>query len=156
MKTIMVSFVLLMGLLGCKNKDITAQLGRVWIVKQAIHIDKNGGRNVVYDKTNGINLFNYEPFLLDLTNADALKFTDVAVGGDRYDFVGKWRVDEKVRLVLYDLSPEPTCIDDRSDCMKDGIQFFINSSSDNELKINRLYSSDKTGDTLNEYTLQPK
>lgn len=141
------------GCEGCKSID-KKQLQRVWVMKEAIHIDQNGGRGRYYVRGQGGNLLNYDPFLLDLTSADALKFTDVAKGGDRFDFVGKWRVEQNVKLVLFDLSPEPTCTDG-VDCAKDGIQFFIDSIKDNELKINRLYRSDKTGDTVNEYTLIP-
>ncbi len=149
-------FALLMGLLGCKKDDVSVQMERVWVVKEAVHIPQGGGgRTKVYERGQTGNLFNYDAFLLDLRNRDALLFTDIAQGGDRFDFVGKWRVDQNIRLVLFDLNPEPTC-SEGVDCAKEGIQFFIDKVSDNELKINRLYVSDKTGNTVNEYTLMPK
>ncbi|RDB06317.1 hypothetical protein DVG78_08620 [Runella aurantiaca] len=149
-------FALMIGVLGCKKKDVSTQMDRAWIMKQAVHIPQGGGgRTKVYERGQAGNLFNYDGFLLDLSNQNALQFTDIGQGGDRFDFTGKWRVDQNVRLVLFELSPEPTC-SEGVDCAKEGIQFFIDKISDTELKINRLYVSDKTGNTVNEYTLIPK
>jgi len=153
MKTNLLVFLVLVALISCKSPIVTTQMERVWVVKEATHIQ--GSRIKVYVKGQGGNLFNYDPFVLDLSDANSVKFTDVAQGGDRFDFTGKWRVEQNVKLVLFDLSPEPTC-SDGVDCVKDGIQFFIDKVSENELKINRLYRSDKTGDTVNEYILIPK
>jgi len=153
MKKNLLIFLVLAVVTGCKKAKVATQLERVWVVKEATHIQ--GSRIKVYTKGQGGNLFNYDPFVLDLSDANVVKFTDVAQGGDRFDFTGKWRVDQNVKLVLFDLSPEPTC-SDGVDCIKEGIQFFIDKVSDNELKINRLYRSDKTGDTVNEYILIPK
>ena len=91
MKILGLIFALLMALLGCKKDDVSVQMERLWVVKEAVHIPQGGGgRTKVYERGQAGNLFNYDAFLLDLRNRDALLFTDIAQGGDRFDFVGKW------------------------------------------------------------------
>ena len=154
-------WICLIGLLAsCKKDDVQPSIQRNWIMKTVRHKSNDPGKPavVVYERGAANNIATaYKNFNLDLSKQDTLSFTDIDQDGSVYKFIGKWRVDKSVKLVLYNLKETtlgvpPSC----EDCDKNGIEYFIVSIAEDQLIVNRLYTSDKTGDTLNEYILEPK
>ncbi|MBC7892464.1 MAG: hypothetical protein H7Y12_09640 [Sphingobacteriaceae bacterium] len=134
--------LLLPGLLAaCKKKEDTPVkevIAKKWTAKQ---VDENS--TVVYTKgaTNNIRL-GYTQFLLDLSSPTAVTYREF----DANDFTGTWDVVNNEKLVLSNLTPQPTGSNGT-------LEFTINSASATELVLTRLTASGKTGGSTNKYTL---
>ena len=127
---------------GCKPKvnPLSEIIGKVWsaqVVKE--------GSAVVYTKggTNNVQA-GYINFRLDLSSPTSVTYKE----RDGNTFTGQWELQEGTTntLVLKNLTPQPTGTSGT-------ITFTINSSSETEFVITRTTASQKTGGTINNYTL---
>jgi len=134
-----------MAMTGCKPKPkpLSEVIAKAWtaqLVKE--------GSATVYTKGAATNVRQgYVNYRLDLTNPQAVTYKEF----DGNTFTGQWEVQETGTgnsLILKNLAPQPTGTNGT-------IQFTISSYSDTELKIVRTTASQKTGGTLNDYTLVP-
>jgi hypothetical protein len=127
---------------GCKPKPkpLSEIIGRVWsaqIVKE--------GAATVYTKGAATNVkAGYVNYRLDLSSPASVTYKEF----DGNTFTGQWELQEGTTntLILKNLTPQPTGTSGT-------IQFTINSSSETELVITRTTASQKTGGTINNYTL---
>ena len=147
MKRICTFFVVMMiGVFlmsGCKPKakPLSEIIGRVWsaqVVKE--------GSTTVYTKGGASNAkAGYVNYRLDLSSPASVTYKEF----DGNTFTGQWELQEAASgntLILKSLTPQPTGTSGT-------IQFTINSSSETELVITRTTASQKTGGTINNYTL---
>ncbi len=128
---------------GCKKKPrpLSEIIGRVWsaqVVKE--------GTAVVYTKGAASSQTpGYVNFRLDLSSPTSVTYKEF----DGNTFTGQWEVQETASgnsLILKNLTPQPTGTNGT-------IQFTINAASDTEFVITRTSGSQKTGGTINNYTL---
>jgi hypothetical protein len=128
---------------GCKTKvkPLSEIIGRVWVAQ----VVKEGSATV-YTKGAATNVkAGYASYRLDLSSPTSGSLTEV----DNNKFTGKWAVTESASgntLTLTELSPQPTGTNGT-------IVFTINASSETELTLTRTAASQKTGGTVNNYTL---
>jgi hypothetical protein len=144
MKTINTSLaflVLMMSpIISCnkKIKPVSERIAKVWVA----NLVREGSR-VVYDKNAVSNIrMNYTNFLLDLSNSQTVTLREF----DNQTFTGQWEVQEDTKLILKNLSPQPTGTSGI-------IEYSITQLSNNDLKLTRTATSIKTGNTLNNYEL---
>ncbi|AKD57863.1 hypothetical protein [Spirosoma radiotolerans] len=128
----------LMGCSGNKPAPVSERIAKIWTASK---VDEN--KITVYTKGGASNVRNYTSFKLDLSQAPTVKYTEF----DGNTFVGKYSLPTDNRLVLTDLNPVPTGLTTGT------IEFTINSIDDNNLSLSRTTTSQKTGGTLNDYTL---
>ncbi|WP_353722909.1 hypothetical protein [Dyadobacter sp. 676] len=136
--------ILVLGLLaaGCKKdaKPVSERIAKAWTVESAKHDNV-----VVYTRGGSGNKTDYSGFRLTLTNTNGTKtasLTDV----DNKTFNGNWDVEGDTKLILKDLTPQPTGSGGT-------IEFTISGLGDSKVTLTRLKASPKTGNTINEYTL---
>ena len=129
---------------GCKPKakPLSEIIGRVWSAQVVKH-----GSITVYTKGGGANnqAQGYVNYRLDLSSPASVTYKEY----DGNTFTGQWELQETASgnsLILKSLTPQPTGTSGT-------IQFTINSSSETELVITRTTASQKTGGTINNYTL---
>ena len=128
--------------MSCKKtpKSLTEIIGRAWVpqtVKEA--------SSVVYTKGGANNAQpGYSGWRLDLSSPSSATIKE----RDGNSFSGQWEVREGTTntLVLKNLTPQPTGTNGT-------IEFTINSSSETQFDITRTTSSQKTGGTINNYSL---
>lgn len=84
----------------------------------------------------------YNNFRLDLSSKTSATLVDF--DGNR--FTGTWSVPSDTRLVLTGLTPQPTGTNGT-------IEFTISGLTDTEVVLTRTAASQKTGGTINVYTL---
>lgn len=130
---------------GCKKKpkplsEIVAKVWNAQLVKE--------GSTTVYTKGAATNIRQgYTNYRLDLSNPQSVTLKEF----DGNSFTGQWSVEETAAgntLTLKNLNPQPTGTNGT-------VQFNINSASDAELILTRTAASQKTGGTINNYTLVP-
>ncbi|MEZ4905182.1 MAG: hypothetical protein R2822_27250 [Spirosomataceae bacterium] len=92
-------------------------------MKEAIHIDQNGGRGRYYMRGQSGNLLNYDPFVLDLSSRDVFKVYRCSPRSDRLILSRKWRV-EQMSNWCYTICRPNLLVAMGGDCAKDGIQFY--------------------------------
>lgn len=129
-------------LVGCsgaaKVAPVSERIAKIWSARS---VDEN--QTTVYSQTGtGNSRPGYVNFRLDLSNATTVRYTEF----DGSTFSGQWTVPSDTRLVLSNLTPQPTGTTGT-------IDFTIGSLSAGELVISRTSSSQKTGNTTNKYTL---
>jgi hypothetical protein len=127
---------------GCKPKvkPLSEIIGKVWSAQVVKH-----GSTTVYTKGVTTNATpGYVNFRLDLSSPTSVTYKEA----DGNTFTGQWELQEGTTntLILKNLTPQPTGTSGT-------IQFTINSSSETELVITRTTASQKTGGTINNYTL---
>ena len=126
--------------LSCKTKvvPVSETIKKTWtaqIVKE--------GSATVYTKGAAANTKpGYSSFVLNLLIAPSVTLKEA----DGNTFTGQYELIGDTQLVLKNLNPVPTGTGGT-------ITFTINSVSDTELKITRTTASQKTGGTINDYTL---
>jgi len=128
---------------GCKKKvkPVSERIAKAWTAESVKH-----GATVVYTRGGSNNQTPaYSAFRLNLTNASGamtVAFTDF----DGNTFNGNWALEGDSKLILKDLTPQPTGTGGV-------IEFTINTLEDSKVVLTRLKGSSKTGGTINEYTL---
>lgn len=137
--------VMILGLLaaGCKKKvaPVSERIAKAWTAESVKH-----GATVVYTRGGSGNIeAAYSGFRLTLTNTGGTKtvsLTDV----DGKTFTGNWDLEGDTKLVLTNLTPQPTGSGGK-------LEFTISGLEDSRVILTRLSASPKTGGTINEYTL---
>jgi hypothetical protein len=128
---------------GCKEKvkPVSERIAKAWTAESIKH-----GSTVVYTRGGSNNTTPaYSGFRLTLTNASGAKTVSLTEF-DGSTFSGTWELEGDTKLILKDLTPQPTGTGGT-------IEYTITSLEDAKLVLNRLKASSKTGGTLNEYTL---
>jgi len=124
-----------------KPKPLSEIIGRVWSAQLIKH-----GSSVVYTKGAATNPTpGYLNFRLDLSSPTSATLKEF----DGNTFTGQWEVQETTAgntLILKNLTPQPTGTNGT-------IQFTINSATEIEFVMTRTSGSQKTGGTINNYTL---
>jgi len=136
---------MILGLLaaGCKKKvaPVSERIAKAWTAESVKH-----GATVVYTRGGSGNIeAAYSGFRLTLTNTGGTKtvsLTDV----DGKTFTGNWDLEGDTKLVLTNLTPQPTGSGGK-------LEFTISGLEDSRVVLTRLTASPKTGGTINEYTL---
>lgn len=140
--TVLVASLLIAGCSQVKPvapvASVSERLAKVWTASKVVE-----GAATVYTKGGaGSNAKpNYDKFRLDLTSPSTVKYTEF----DGNTFTGTWSATD-TRLVLTGLLPIPTGTGGL-------IEFTIGPLTDTQLELTRLTVSDKTGGTINKYTL---
>lgn len=137
--------VMILGLvaIGCKDKvkPVSERIAKAWTAESVKH-----GATVVYTRGGSGNIeAAYSGFRLTLTNTGGTKtvsLTDV----DGKTFTGNWDLEGDTKLVLTNLTPQPTGSGGK-------LEFTISGLEDSRVVLTRLSASPKTGNTINEYTL---
>lgn len=136
--------VLVLALLfvGCKPTTKVApvadRIAKAWTARK---VDENS--TTVYTKGVANNVRpGYSNFRLDLSSKTSATLVDF--DGNR--FTGTWSVPSDTRLVLTGLTPQPTGTNGT-------IEFTIGGLTDTEVTLTRTAASQKTGGTINIYTL---
>ena len=126
---------------GCKKTPVIPVSDRIAKAWTARKVDENS--TTVYTKggTNNVRP-GYSNFRLDLSSKTSATLVDF--DGNR--FTGTWSVPTDTRLVLTGLTPQPTGTNGT-------IEFTITTLGDNEVVLTRTAASQKTGGTINVYTL---
>lgn len=129
-------------LIGCsgaaKVAPVSERIAKIWSARS---VDEN--QTTVYSQAATNNSRpGYANFRLDLSNITTVRYTEY----DGSTFVGQWTIPSDTRLVLSNLSPQPTGTNGT-------IDFTIGSLLAGELVITRTGNSQKTGNTTNRYTL---
>ncbi|GAB3708846.1 hypothetical protein GCM10027592_44480 [Spirosoma flavus] len=125
---------------GCKSKTpapVSERIAKVWTASK---VDENS--STVYTRGATTNVRNYANYKLDLSAAPTVKYTEF----DGSIFTGQYSVPSDTRLVLSNLNPQPTGTNGT-------IEFNIELVDDNNLKLTRTTTSQKTGNSTNVYTL---
>jgi hypothetical protein len=139
---IVLAFTLFVGVIsfGCKKGStppISERIAKAWLAQSV-----KEGNVVVY--TRGATSFtrDYSAFVMTLNASGAVTYKDF----DGVTFSGQWEIANNT-LRLKNLTPIPT---DTNGI----IEFDINSLGDNQLVITRKTGNRKTGNSVNQYTLQ--
>jgi len=126
---------------GCKRTPVVPvsdKISKAWTARK---VDENS--TTVYTKGNATNVRpGYSNFRLDLSSKTSATY--VEWDGNR--FTGTWSVPTDTKLVLSGLTPQPTGSNGT-------IEFTITNLSDSEVVLTRTAASQKTGGTVNVYTL---
>lgn len=137
-----VATAFIIGQSACKPKvkPLSEIIGRAWVPQTVNH-----GTTLVYTKGATGSVVNYTNWRLDLSSPSSVTYKEF----DGNSFSGQWEVQETGtgnKLILKNLTPQPTGTNGT-------VEFTINSSSESEFIITRTTSSQKTGGTVNKYTL---
>ena len=138
--TIIVSVLLSLNLFSCQEKAVPVSelIKKNWganIVKE--------GSTIVYTKGASSNAKpGYSSFSLNLLFAPSVTLKEA----DGNTFTGQFELVGDTKLVLKNLNPAPTGTGGT-------IEFTINSIDAKELKLTRTSASQKTGGTINDYSL---
>ncbi|WP_407084063.1 hypothetical protein [Tellurirhabdus bombi] len=126
---------------GCKPKDktpVSELIAKAWTAQRVDH-----NTTTVYTKGGTSNTVQgYAQFSLNLSAAPSVTYKEF----DGNTFSGQYELQGDNKLILKNLSPQPTGSNGT-------LEFTINSVTDSELKLTRLTASQKTGGTINTYTL---
>jgi hypothetical protein len=143
MKTQLFSLLLMALLWACKGTDkvtpVSERIQKTWSAQSI-----KEGSSTVFSRGGSSNTKpGYSSFRLELASGGVVRFTDF----DGVVVTGTWSIsaDEKT-LILSGLTPQPNGTNG-------SISFTISSLTDSSLTIIRTTASQKTGGTLNEYTL---
>ncbi|WP_266362743.1 hypothetical protein [Tellurirhabdus rosea] len=124
---------------GCKkeSKPISEIIAKNWTAQKV-----EEGTSTVYTKGGQTNVRpGYSQFQLNLASPPSVTYKEF----DGNTFTGQYEVTDS-KLTLKSLTPQPTGTNGT-------IEFTINSASENELIITRTTASQKTGNSVNKYTL---
>lgn len=135
--SIVTLFTVLTGCGGKKVAPVSERIAKVWTASK---VDEN--KVTVYTRGGTANVRNYATFKLDLSKAPTVQYTD----WDGNTSVGKYAVPTDTQLILTEMTPQLTGTNGT-------IEFKINSIEDNSLSLSRTSTSQKTGGTLNDYSL---
>ncbi len=117
---------------------VADKIAKAWTARK---VDYNS--TTVYTKGGTNNVVpTYNNFRLDLSSKTSATLVDF--DGNR--FTGTWSVPSDTRLVLTGLTPQPTGTNGT-------IEFTISGLTDTEVVLTRTAASQKTGGTINVYTL---
>lgn len=140
---LLLAFILLgtLQITGCKKKSDPKSpaelIQRNWSAKEV----KESGTKV-FDAGMSTNVVNYSKFKLDFLNATDVRLTEL----DGSVSTGKWSLNSST-LSLTQLVPEPTSTGGK-------IEFSSVSVTETELKITRVGTNAKTGQSNTEYVLR--
>lgn len=139
---IVLAFALFVGVVsfGCKKSKtppVSERIAKAWLAQSV-----KEGSVVVYTKGGASNTRDYSAFGLTLNASGTVTYKDF----DGVTFTGQWEVSDNT-LRLKNLTPVPS---ETSGI----IEFDINSVGDNQLVITRKTGNKKTGNSVNQYTLQ--
>jgi hypothetical protein len=136
--------IVAVGLLetGCKSKakPLSEIIARAWVAQNV-----KEGSALVYTKGGANNQRPaYTNWRLDLSSPTTVTYKEF----DGNSFTGQWEIKEGTSntLILKNLTPQPTGTNGT-------IEFTISSASESELILIRTTASQKTGGSLNTYTL---
>lgn len=133
---------LFLAFTGCKKTKtppVSERVAKVWTARVVNH-----SSSTVYTRGGTSNVQpGYSNFKLDLSSPPTVRYTEY----DGNTFVGQYSVPSDDRIVLTALNPAP------SGETNGTIEFSITGISDTELKLSRSTASQKTGGTINDYTL---
>ena len=145
MKTNLFLFFLLVGLavLGCKPKvpPLSERIVKIWTANVV-----REGNSLVYTQ-GGSNNFRpgYANFKIEIQTGGMVIFTDF----DGIRFTGQWTLEGDIKLVLKNLTPQPTGTNGT-------IVFTISEFTDGSMTLTRTTASTKTGGTVNVYQVVGK
>lgn len=141
MKPLYFVFIMLaLATTACKEKvkPVSERIAKVWtpnLVRE--------GSSVVYTKGAASNIrAGYANFRLDLSNPASVTLREF----DNQTFVGQWEAQNDTKLILKNLTPQPTGTNGT-------IEYSITAFTDGDLKMNRTTASQKTGGSVNSYEL---
>lgn len=139
---IVLAFALFVGVVsfGCKKSKtppVSERIAKAWLAQSV-----KEGSVVVYTKGGTSNTRDYSAFGLTLNASGTVTYKDF----DGVTFTGQWEVSDNT-LRLKNLTPVPS--------ETNGIiEFDINNVGDSQLVITRKTGNKKTGNSINQYTLQ--
>ncbi|WP_019988204.1 hypothetical protein [Rudanella lutea] len=129
-------------LTGCgkpKTAPVSERIAKAWTARK---VDENSTTVFTAGGANNVRP-GYTNFRLDLSQSPNV--TLVEFDGNR--FSGQWEVQGDNRLILKNLTPQPTGTNGT-------IEFTITNLGDTEVVLTRTTASQKTGGTVNVYTLK--
>ena len=136
--SIVALFVVLTGCGGEKVPSVQERMAKVWTAQQ---VNYNG--TTVYTRNGTSNVEpGYTRFTLNLASAPTVTYTEF----DNNTFTGQYSIPSDTRLVLSNLTPQPTGTNGT-------IEFTISNLTDNSVTLTRTATSAKTGGTTNVYQL---
>ena len=143
MKTIYILLILGSLVIGCKPKvtPMSERIVKSWTVTLA----KEGNSVVFTQGATGNTRPGYTNFKLELQSGGTLVFTDF----DGTRFTGQWELQGDNKLVLKNLTPQPTGTSGT-------IEFTISDFTDTSMTLTRTTVNAKTGGTVNVYQLVGK
>ena len=126
---------------GCKPRQpapVRERIAKVWTAQQVTY---NG--TTVYTRGVASNVESrYTGFQLNLSSPPTVQYTEY----EGSQFTGQYSVPSDTRLVLTDLTPQPTGTNGT-------VEFTISDLTDNSVTLTRTTASVKTGGTTNVYRL---
>ena len=145
MKTNFILFFLLVGLaiIGCKPKvaPMSERIVNIWTANTV-----REGNSLVYTQGGATNLRpGYINFKIEIQTGGTVVFTDF----DGIRFTGQWTLEGDTKLVLKNLTPQPTSTNGT-------IEFTISEFADGSMTLTRTTASTKTGGTVNVYQVVGK
>ena len=145
MKTNFILFFLLFGLavIGCKPKvaPMSERIVKAWTANVV-----REGSNLVYTQGAATNTRpGYSNFKIELQTGGTVIFTDF----DGTRFTGQWTLENDTKLVLKNLTPQPTGSNGT-------IEFSISDFTDGSMTLTRTTASTKTGGSVNVYQVVSK
>jgi hypothetical protein len=142
MKKIAILFISIttFALSSCKDKTVpvSEKIKKNW----AANVVKEGSATVYTKGASSNTKPGYSSFTLNLLFAPSVTLKEA----DGNSFTGQFELVGDTKLVLKNLTPVPTGTGGT-------IEFTINSITDTELDITRTTASQKTGGTINNYSL---
>ncbi|WP_298361875.1 hypothetical protein [Runella sp.] len=143
MKTICILLVSIILVIGCKPKvtPMSERIVKNWTVTLA----KEGSSVVFTQGATGNTRPGYTNFKLELQSGGTVVFTDF----DGTRFTGQWELQGDNKLVLKNLTPQPTGTSGT-------IEFTISDFTDASMTLTRTTANAKTGGTVNVYQLAGK
>lgn len=140
MKPIYFLLIIVFGVAGCKPKvtPMSERIVKSWTVTLA-----REGSNVVFTQgVTGNTRPGYTNFKLELQSGGTVVFTDF----DGTRFTGQWELQGDNKLVLKNLTPQPTGTSGT-------IEFTISDFTDASMTLTRTTANVKTGGTVNVYQM---
>jgi hypothetical protein len=141
-RPLMWSLFVAIGILSvsCKKDPppLSERIAKAWAAETV-----REGSTVVFTKGGANNTKpGYSNFKMVFSNSGTVTLTEV----DGTVFTGQWELSGDSRLILKNLTPQPTGTSGT-------IEFTISSFEDTMMTLTRTTSSVKTGGTINQYTL---
>ncbi len=125
---------------SCKEKvkPVSERIAKVWTANLV-----REGSSVVYTKGAVSNVrAGYVNFRLDLSNPASVTLREF----DNQYFTGQWEVQNDTKLILKNLTPQPTGNNGT-------IEYIITAFTDSDLKLSRTTVNQKIGGSLGSYEL---
>ena len=143
MKTIYILLIFSLLVIGCKPKvtPLSERIVKSWTVALA----KEGSSVVFTQGATGNTRPGYTNFKIELQSGGTVVFTDF----DGTRFTGQWELQGDTKLVLKNLTPQPTGTSGT-------IEFTINDFTDTSMILTRTTANAKTGGTVNVYQMTGK